>query len=87
MQLALGWQIAKQLSGLNTLLLSYKNPRLKESGVNTRKISVKLTIHQNSVVSKASILNPENYSILQRHRLLGQTVKHQPLSKSEPRKP
>ena len=33
-QLALGWQIAKQLSGLNPLLLSNnKNYKLKKSGV------------------------------------------------------
>ena len=33
-QLALGWQIAKELSGLNPLSLSNnKNYRLKESGV------------------------------------------------------
>ena len=33
-QLALGWQIAKQLSGLNSLSLSNrKNYRLKKSGV------------------------------------------------------
>ena len=31
-----------------------------------------------------SILNPENYCILRRHRLLGQT---QPLSNFEPQKP
>ena len=33
-QLVLGWQIAKQLSGLNPLLLNNnKNYRLKKSGV------------------------------------------------------
>ena len=33
-QLALGWKIAKQLSGINPLLLSNnKNYRLKKSGV------------------------------------------------------
>ena len=56
-QLALGWQIAKQLSRLNPLSLSNnKNYRLKESGVllcNKRKIVVKPKIYQNSAVSKA----------------------------------
>ena len=56
-QLALGWQIAKQLSGFNTLSLSnYKNCRLREVELfrfNKRKIAVKPTINQNSAVSKA----------------------------------
>ena len=56
-QLALRWQIAKQLSGPNPLFLSdNKNYRLKESGVflcNKRKIGVKPTVHLNSAVSKA----------------------------------
>ena len=56
-QLAPGWQIAKQLSVLNPLLLSNnRNYRLKESGVflcDKRKIAVKPTIHQNSAISKA----------------------------------
>ena len=56
-QLALGWEIAKQLSGLNPLLLSNnKNYRLKKSEVylyKKRKIAVKPTMHQNSAVSKA----------------------------------
>ena len=55
-QLVLGWEIAKQLSGLNTLSLSNsKNYRLKESGVfpcNKCRIAVKPTIHENSAVSK-----------------------------------
>ena len=44
-QLAPGWQIAKQLSGLNPFELS--NNRIK------CKIAAKPTIHQNSAVSKA----------------------------------
>ena len=56
-QLALGWQIAKQRSGLNALSISNnKNYILKKKGVflcNKRKIAVKPTVHQNSAVSKA----------------------------------
>ena len=57
-QLSLGWEIAKQLSELNPLLISNnKNYSLKKSGeffpFNKRKIAVKLTEHQNSAVSKA----------------------------------
>ena len=48
-QLTLGWQIAKQLSGLNPLLLSNnKNYKLKFFLCNKRKTAVKPTIHQNS---------------------------------------
>ena len=91
--LALGWQIVKQLAELNPLWLSNsRNCRLKkvESFLrNQRKIAVKLTIHQNSAVSKVllgkfyhhwsqiSILNSENYCIPRRHKLLGQTTKQQ----------
>ena len=53
-QLALAWQIAKQLSGLNPLSLSNnKNYSLKKSGFflcKNRKIAVKPTVHQNSAV-------------------------------------
>ena len=56
-QLALGWQIAKKLSGLNLFSLSNnKNYRLKKSEVflcNKRKIAVKQIIYHNSAVSKA----------------------------------
>ena len=56
-QLALGLQIAKELSGLNPLSLSNnKNFTLKKNGIffcNIRKIAFKLTIHQNLAVSKA----------------------------------
>ena len=56
-QLSLGWQIAKQLSGLKPLSLSNnKNYRLKKVEFffcNKRKRAVKLTIHQNSTASKA----------------------------------
>ena len=56
-QLALGWQIAKQLSRLNLFSSSNnKNYRLKKSGVfplHKRKIAVKPTIHHNSAISKA----------------------------------
>ena len=55
-QLALGWKIRKQLSGFNLFSLSNnKNYILKKIGVficNKRKLAVKLTIHQNSAVSK-----------------------------------
>ena len=48
-QLALGWQIAKQLSGLNPFSLSNnKNYRLQKSGV-----AVKRTTDYNSAFSKA----------------------------------
>ena len=56
-QLALEWQIPKQLSGLNPFPVSNNiNYRLKKSGLflcNKRKIAVKPTIHQNLAVSKA----------------------------------
>ena len=60
-QLSLGWEIAKQLSELNPLLISNnKNYRLKKSSeffpCNKRKIAVKLTEHQNSAVSKEKLL-------------------------------
>ena len=55
-QLALAWQIVKQLSGLNPLsLTNNKNNILKKNGVflcNKRKITTKPIIHQNSAVSK-----------------------------------
>ena len=53
-QLALGGQIAKKVSGLNTLSLSSnKNYRLKKSEVFFSVIIPdKPTIHQNSAVSK-----------------------------------
>ena len=101
-QLALGWQIAKQLSGLNPLSLSNnKNYRLKKVKLflcNKCKIAVKRTIHQNSVASKAilgklenhwswrSISSLVNHYCTCRHRLLGQTTK-QTLSNFEPQKP
>ena len=57
MKLAFGWQVAKELSGLNSLSLSNnKNYRLRKSGgflCNKRKKAVKFTIHQDSAVSKA----------------------------------
>ena len=56
-QLALGWQIAKQISEFNSFSLSNnKNYRLKKSGAffcNRRKIAAKPTAHPNSAVSKA----------------------------------
>ena len=59
-QLAFGWQIAKQLSGLNLFsFCNNKNYRLKKSGVfhlflcNKHKIAVKPSIHYNSAVSAA----------------------------------
>ena len=65
LQLFLKWQIAKQLSGLNSLSLSNnKNYRLKKSRVflnnkdkddNKDEIADKPTIHYNSTVSKASM--------------------------------
>ena len=62
-QLARGWQTAKQISGLNPLLLSNnKNYRLKESGIvfcNKRKIDVKPTINQNS-----ALLSQKHYWLL-----------------------
>ena len=58
-QLALGWQIAMQLSGLNPLSLSInKNYKLKKIGVflcNKHKIAVKPIIHQNSAALKATL--------------------------------
>ena len=60
-KLALGWQIAKQLSGFNRLSISNNNNyRLKKSGgffCNEFKIAIKSTIHQNSAVSKALLGN------------------------------
>ena len=54
-QLALGWEIAKQFSGLSQG--NNKNYRLKKSGVlcNNSEIAVKSTIHRNTVVSKVSL--------------------------------
>ena len=57
-QIALKWQIAKQLSGLNSLSVSNnKNCRLKKSRVfplcNKYKTTVRPTIHHNSAASKA----------------------------------
>ena len=56
MQLAFGWQIAKQLSGVNPPSLSNnKNFRLKKVVFflcNKLKIAVKTIIHQNSALSK-----------------------------------
>ena len=53
-QLALAWQIAKQLSGLNPLSLSNKkNYRLKRKFLcKNHKTAVKPNIHQNLAVSK-----------------------------------
>ena len=65
---------------------------------NKRKTAIKRTIQQSSAPSKALlenfkianhnslILNPENYGIPHRHRLLGKTTK-QPLSNFDPQKP
>ena len=49
-QLALGWQIAKQLSWLNPLSLSNNKNILKESGVFPlqQTIAAKTTLYQNS---------------------------------------
>ena len=53
-QLALWWQIAKQLSGLIPFSINNnKNYRLKKNGVSPCKIAVKRTIHHNSAVLKA----------------------------------
>ena len=53
-QLALGWQIAKQLSELSPLSLSKnKIQRLKKSGVFPWYVTVKPTIRQHSAVPKA----------------------------------
>ena len=58
-QLALEWQIAKQLLELNALSLSNnENYRLTKSGVfpfysTKHKIVVEPTIHQNPAISKA----------------------------------
>ena len=57
-QLALKWQIAKQLSGINSLSVSNnKNYRLKKSRVfplcNKHKTAFRPTIHQNPAASKA----------------------------------
>ena len=55
-QLALEWQIAKKLWGLNPFSLSNnKNCRLKKVEIslcNKRKITAKPTIYQNSAISK-----------------------------------
>ena len=55
-KLALGWQIAKQLSGLNTLSLSNnKNYRLKKNAFflcNKLTIAFKQTMPRNSAASK-----------------------------------
>ena len=64
-QLALGWQIASQLSGLNPLSLSNnKNCWLKKSEFflcTKRKIATEPTMHQNSVVSKAFLRKFSNH--------------------------
>ena len=56
-QLALGWQIAQQLSGLIPLSLSnnkkYGSRKMEFFLCSKRKIVVKLTMYQNSLVSKA----------------------------------
>ena len=56
-QLALGRQITKQLSGLNTFALSnnenYILKKVEFFFCNKRKIAVKRTTHQNSAVLKA----------------------------------
>ena len=80
-------------------LSNNKNQRLRKVKFflwNKRKTAVKLTVHHNQVVIKSitgkilksliiiSILNPENFFILRRYRLLGQTTK-QPLSNFETR--
>ena len=50
-QLALGYQTAKQLSGLNLFSISNnKNWRLLKRGVFPLQIKVEPTIHQNSTV-------------------------------------
>ena len=101
-QLALGWKITKQLSGVNHYSLSnnknYRKRKFEFFLCNKHKVVIKPSVHQNSAVSKAFFwkilksliinigLNPENYSISRRHRLLGQTTK-QPLSNSEPQRP
>ena len=67
-QQARGWQIAKQLSGLNPL--SGLKPKISKFNClksNIGKILKSLTI--------ILILNPESYCIPHRHRLLGQTTK------------
>ena len=100
-QLALGWQIPKQLSGLNSPSLSNStNYRLGKSGAFSLKQTYNswftgntpnLSYHKSIIekISKAMIINidfgSENYCIPWRHRLLGQTTK-QPLSNSEPQK-
>ena len=100
-QLALLWQIAKQLSGLKPLLLSSnENNRLEKSGIflcNRSKMAVKATVHQNSAISKALLgkfLNTDHkcqFWILKiivfvTDSLLGQTTK-QTLSNIEPQNP
>ena len=56
-QLALGWQIAKQLSGLTPYLLSNNEicrlKKVKFFFCNKRKMAVKVTIQQNSAISKS----------------------------------
>ena len=60
-QLALGWRVAKQLSGIKSVSLSNnKSYRLRKSG-NKRKIAAKPTIHQNSAVSKALLEKFKNH--------------------------
>ena len=55
-QVALGWQIAKQFSGPKPVLRSnnknYRYRKVEFFHYNKRKIVVKLTVHQNSAVSK-----------------------------------
>ena len=54
-QVALRWQICKQLSGLNPFsLINNKNYRIKKSGVFVLcEIAVKRTIYHNSAALKA----------------------------------
>ena len=56
-QLALGLQMTQQLSGLNPLSLcnneNYKLEKVEFSFCDKCEIVVKLTIHENSAVSKA----------------------------------
>ena len=56
---ALGWQIAKQLSGLSPVSLSnnknYRKRNIELFVCNKRKLVLKQTMHQNSVVSQSII--------------------------------
>ena len=56
-QLAFGWQIAKQLSGLDPISLSnnknYRQRKMEFFLCNKHKIVLKPNMHQNSAVSKA----------------------------------